>query len=499
MRILLVDDEQGSREAVRWFLKRQDHQVTECGSGEEALEKLAVGDYPMVLSDIRMPGMSGTDLAKAIKKMPNSWRTDIVLFTGHVDIQSALAALRAGVYDYLQKPVEARELASVIDRISEHQALLRENKALTERFHDAVNAATEETRQELSQMKQLVAESVIGKVGVFSGKMQALFEHAQKLHTDRSIPVLIEGETGTGKEIVAKTIHYGTGVDKDAAGTFVDINCAAIAATLFESELFGYEPGAFTGGMTKGQKGKFDLAQGGTLFLDEVGEIPLELQGKLLRVLQEKEYYRVGGLKKIQTNCRIICATNVSLEERVEAGTFRKDLYFRLKVGHIVIPPLRERKEEIVPLAQLFLRDAARQKGKLFASIHLDTGAILEQYLWPGNVRELKNVIEYATFAYDEVELKPGHVVKLVQTEPNRKKQKDLPVVNRPIVLPVPPDGYPIKQYTDDIIREILSMQHGNQTATARYLGMSLRGLTNRLEQQREKDDENLKNKEGAL
>ena len=489
MRILLVDDERASREAVRWFLKRQDHEVTECSNGEEALEKLTAGDYPMVLSDIRMPGMSGTELAMAIKLLPNSWRTDIVLFTGYGDTQTAVAALRAGVYDYLQKPVDAKELASVIERIAEHQALLRENKTLTERFDDEVNAAKEETRDELSKMKQMVAESVIGKIGVFSESMRALFAHAQKFHTDRSIPVLIQGETGTGKEIIAKTVHYGTGADKATLGAFVDINCAAIAANLFESELFGYEPGAYTGGITKGQKGKFDLAQGGTLFLDEVGEIPLELQGKLLRVLQEKEYYRVGGLKKIKTDVRIICATNVPLEERVEKGTFRRDLYFRLKVGHVTIPPLRERKEEIVPLAEVFLHDFARQKGKKFAAIQPETAKILEQHSWPGNVRELKNVIEYATFAYDEVELKPWHVIQQIHTEVAGEKPADMPVEERQLVLPLPPNGYPIKQYTDDIIRTILEMQHGNQTAAARYLGMSLRGLTNRLEQQRTKND----------
>lgn len=487
MRILLVDDERSSREAVKWFLIRQEHEVTECSNGEEALKRVTAEDYPMVLSDIRMPGMSGTELAMAIKKLPDSWRTDIVLFTGYVDTQTAVAALRAGVYDYLQKPVDAKELASVIERIAEHQALLRENKTLTERFDDVVNAATEETRHELFKMKQLVAESAIGKVGVFSESMRALIAHAQKLHTDRSIPVLIQGDTGTGKEIIAKIIHYGTGADKIPSGAFVDINCAAIAANLFESELFGYEPGAFTGGMTKGQKGKFDLAQGGTLFLDEVGEIPLELQGKLLRVLQEKEYYRVGGLKKIKTDVRIICATNVPLEERVESGSFRRDLYFRLKVGHATIPPLRERKEEIVPLAEVFLHDFARQKGKKFTSIQPETAKILEQHSWPGNVRELKNVIEYATFAYDEAELKPAHVIQSIRTEPPDKKPIELPAGARRLVLPLPPTGYPIKQYTDDIIREVLAMQHGNQTATARYLGMSLRGLTNRLERQRTK------------
>ena len=488
MRILLVDDERASREAVKWFLKSQEHEVTECVNGKEALEKMANGDYPMVLSDIRMPGMSGTELAIAIKQLPNSWRTDIVLFTGYVDIQSAVTALRAGVYDYLQKPVDAKELASVIERIAEHQSLLRENKTLTEKFSDELNAATEETRQELTQMKQMVAESVIGKIGVFSEAMRALFDHALKFHDDRLIPVLIQGETGTGKEIIAKTIHYGTDFDKVKLGAFVDINCAAIAPTLFESELFGYEPGAFTGGISKGQKGKFDLAQGGTLFLDEVGEIPLDLQGKLLRVLQEKEYYRVGGLKKIKTDVRIICATNVPLEEWVERGSFRRDLYFRLKVGQVVIPPLRERREEIVPLAEVFLHDFSRQKGKKFKKIHPDTGKILEQYSWPGNIRELKNVIEYATFANDDVELKSWHVIHLIQSDLTGKKQPEV-VGDRQIVLPAPPGGYPIKQYTDDIIKEILDMQHGNQTAAARYLGMSLRGLTYRLEQQKTKSE----------
>lgn len=494
MKILLVDDERSSREAVRWFLQRQEHEVTECSNGEDALLQLSTGDYPMVLSDIRMPGMSGTELAIAIKQLPNSWRTDIVLFTGYGDTQTAVAALRAGVYDYLQKPVDAKELASLIERIAEHQTLLRENRVFNDRFDDEVNAATEETRHELFKLKQMLAESVVGKVGVFSESMRVLYTHAQKFHTDRLIPVLIEGETGTGKEIIAKVIHYGIGEVQATVGNFVDINCAALAANLFESELFGYEPGAFTGGITKGQKGKFDLAQGGTLFLDEVGEIPLELQGKLLRVLQEKEYYRVGGLKKIKTDVRVICATNVSLEERVEAGTFRRDLYFRLKVGQITIPPLRARKEEIVSLAEMFLHDFAKQKGKKFTIIQAETAAILEQHSWPGNVRELKNVIEYATFAYDEKELKPWHVIQLIRSDVGGQKPVDLSTGEGRIVLPQPIDGYPLKQYTDDIIKKILEMQHGNQTATARYLGMSLRGLTNRLEQQRARNNKSVEN-----
>lgn len=488
MRILLVDDDRDSRAAVRWFLKDRDFDVVECTNGEQALAQLASADYLMVLSDINMPGMSGIELAKAAKQLPNSWRTDFVLFTGYADIQSAVEALRLGVYDYLQKPVDAQELISVIDRVAEHQALLRENKTLTERFQDEVRAATEEARNELSKVKKVLAESVIGKVEIFGEVMRSVFEQAQKYHSDRTISVLIQGETGVGKEIVARTIHYGMALDALSGGAFVDINCAAIAPSLFESELFGYEAGAFSGGVSKGAKGKFDLAQGGTLFLDEVGEIPLELQGKLLRVLQEKEYYRVGGLKKIKTDARIICATNVPLEERISQGTFRRDLYYRLKVGHLVVPPLRDRRAEIVPLALTFLVAASRQKGKHFANILPSAAKVLEEYGWPGNVRELKNVIEFAAFAYDDTELKPEYLDSLPQAG-----QKDLSTslpssgsqAGRQLILPFPIGGYPFKKYCNDIITEVLAAHGGNQTATARYLKMTLRALAYRLEKQR--------------
>jgi two-component system response regulator AtoC len=487
MKILLVDDERYSRQAMKWFLKHQNHEVTECASGMEALREYSRDNYPLVLSDIQMPGMSGIELAKAIKRLPNSWQTDIVFFTGHADLNSAVTALRAGVYDYLQKPVNPEELASVIDRVAEHQALLRENKNLTERFQDEVHAATEETRRELFHMQQFVAESIIGSIGIFSECMQAIFQQAQQLHADRSMPVLIEGETGTGKEIIAKIIHYGHSVNQLSAGSFVDINCAALAPALFESELFGYEAGAFTGGMAKGAKGKFDLAHGGTLFLDELGEIPLDLQGKLLRVLQEKEFYRVGGLKKIKTDIRVICATNVPLKQCVEQGAFRKDLYFRLRVARIVIPPLRERKEEILPMANMFLQDFALRKKKKFVQIDAAAARVLEQYHWPGNIRELKNIMEYATFAFDERELKPDHIRPLLQQygEPPAA----LPAGSRVLELSLPLYGYSLKSYTQDIILKVLAIHNGNQTATANYLGISRRALAYRLEEIRKRRD----------
>ena len=484
MKILLVDDEQHSRQAMLWILKRMNHEVTECASGAEALANYSPDAYPMVLSDIQMPGMSGHELATAIKRLPESWQSDIVLFTGHADMPSAVAALRAGVYDYLEKPVNVENLAAVIERVAEHQALLRENKLLTERFEAEVQVATEQTRQELVHMKKLVAESVIGSVGVFSETMKTIIRQAELLHQDRSIPVLIEGETGTGKEIIAKLIHYGSALNTLSTAPFVDINCAALTPNLFESELFGYEAGSFTGSMAKGAKGKFDIAQGGTLFLDEIGEIPPDLQGKLLRVLQEKEFYRVGGLKKLKTNVQVICATNVPLEQRVEQGAFRRDLYFRLKVAHLVIPPLRERKEEILPLAAMFLHAFSQSKKKNFVTITPETAGLLEAYSWPGNVRELQNVIEYAAFAFNDQELKPEHVLGLLQ---GRREEK--PVIKHSTVLevPFPPQGYSLKNYTDTIILKVLAAHHENQTEAAKYLGISRRALSYRLEEMRQK------------
>ncbi|MCE5286673.1 MAG: sigma-54 dependent transcriptional regulator [Pelosinus sp.] len=480
MKILLVDDEQHSRQAMLWFLKHQSHEVTECTSGEEALRKCAAENYPLILSDIQMPGMSGLELAAAIKKFPNSWQTDIVFFTGYADLNSAVTALRAGIYDYLEKPVNPEELSSVIERVAEHQALLRENKTLTERFNDEVNAATEETRRELIHMKQIVAESIIGSVGIFSESMREIVQKAEKLHQDRAIPVLVEGETGTGKEVIAKLIHYGKHFNPLSTVPFVDINCAALAPTLFESELFGYEAGSFTGGMAKGAKGKFDIACGGTLFLDEISQIPLDLQGKLLRVLQEKEFYRIGGLKKIKTNVRVICATNVPLEKCVAEGTFRKDLYFRLKVAHLVIPPLRERTTAILPLATLFLQKAAQQKKKKFTAIAPQTAKIMEEYDWPGNVRELQNFIDYAVFAYNDLELKTEHLAGLFE----ERRQPDLATPeSRVLELPFPKTGYSLKQYTKEIILKVLAAHNDNQTAAAKYLGISRRAMSYRLEE----------------
>ncbi|MEW6621976.1 MAG: sigma-54 dependent transcriptional regulator [Bacillota bacterium] len=476
MNILIVDDDRDSRESVADFLRQLGHKVVECADGREALKVYQEGDFPMVLTDIRMPHMSGIDLLKAISKLPGNSETDVVLFTGHGDMETAISALRAGAYDYLLKPLNVEELAALTERIAEHQTLRRENKVLTEQFESELEFATKEAREEASRLRKMMAEYTgLDEIGIFSEAMKLIVCQTQKYHTDRSIPVIIEGETGTGKEVIARLIHYG---DMETTANFVDINCAALTPTLFESELFGYEAGSYTGGLSKGQQGKIDLAKGGTLFLDEITEIPMELQGKLLRVIQEKEFYRVGGLKKIQADVRIICATNTNLEKQVAEGKFRKDLYYRLKVGHIVVPPLRERADDILKLAQMFLRLFAKEKKKSFRTISKEAERQLLAHSWPGNVRELKNVIEWAVFMYDDIELKPQHLkifkdgVQLKNSSPSANLDS----------FSLPGDCFPMDQFVDEVIEKALEMHEGNKAKTARYLGISRRSLYCHLE-----------------
>lgn len=479
MNILLVDDDTGSRTSVSKFLRRQGHQITECSDGEEALAVFLAGSFPMILTDIRMPAMSGIDLLKQIKDMPSGAYTDIVLFTGHGSMESAIEALRMGAFDYLLKPINIQELSIIVDKVAEHQSLLRENRRLTDHFDQEVQAATQETTKENSRLRMLAAKAEgIDEIGFFGNSMKSIYNQAIMYHRDRSIPVLIQGETGTGKEMIAKLIHYA---DFEEATPFVDINCAAITPSLFESELFGYEAGSFTGGLAKGQKGKLDLAAGGTLFLDEIGEMPLEMQAKLLRVLQEKEYYRVGGLRKIKSDVRIICATNINLHQAVEDRKFRRDLYYRLNVGQIFLPPLRERRETIVPLAEIFLHRFAEQKGKKFYRISTEAAEILCNHSWPGNVRELQNIIEWSVFMYDDIELKAEHLniadshgLSCPAAQPKALQP------NAPVMLP--PEPFNLDEYVDKIIYAALEMHKGNKSAAALHLGLSRRSLSYRAE-----------------
>ncbi len=479
--ILLVDNDRACRDSLEEFLSELGHRVVVCSDGREAWEVFQAGEFHLVLSDIQMPKMSGLELLRAITSLQSERHVDVVLITGHGDMQTAIEALRAGAYDYLLKPVHVEVLAAVTERISAHQALRWEHRVLTEKFDEQVKAATTETQQELLRLKKAYAQTVgLDGIGVFSEKMAAIFQQALKLHADCSIPVLIQGETGTGKEVIARYIHFG---DLPVTTPFIDLNCAALTPTIFESELFGYEAGAFTGGLAKGQKGKLDMAQGGTLFLDEIAELPVHLQAKLLRVIQEKEFYRVGGLKKIKTDVRIICATNVDMEKGLADGLFRQDLYYRLNVGRIVIPPLRERMEDILPLAGIFLAELAAKKGKKFRAISDAAAGVLLAYPWPGNVRELRNAMEWVAFMHDDLELLPEHLGIITKSKTNSEfpQSGPLPVVD-PLRFSLPEGQLPLEKYEDEIVLRALAKHQGNKSEAARYLGISRRSLYCRLE-----------------
>jgi transcriptional regulator with PAS, ATPase and Fis domain len=308
--------------------------------------------------------------------------------------------------------------------------------------------------------------------------MRRIREMAEKLHQDRSLPVLIEGETGTGKEVVARMVHYGKG---DVTTPFISINCTAIPATLFETELFGYEEGAFTDARKKGSIGKFELAQGGTIFLDEIGDLPLEIQPKLLRVLEERAFYRVGGLKKIKLDIRVICATNQNLLQKVREGQFREDLFYRLNVGYIQIPPLRERKEAIAPMAQMFLLQYAEKKNRRFRFLHKDAVPLLENYPWPGNIRELQNTIERVVLLYDDIEVRPDYIRFLTGDDnvfPGMQAETSL---LEPGNIKLPPDKLDLKVLEEEIVKKTLLKFNGNKTKTAEYLGLTRSALRSKL------------------
>ena len=498
MNILLVDDHVETCETLARFLERLGHSVTVRHSGNDALPVYQAQDFPMVISDIRMPGLSGIELLKAIKKLTHGKTTDVVLMTGHGGVETAIQAMRAGAYDYLMKPVNIEELAVLTDRIAEHQKLQRENQHLREHLHDEVREATVDARQEIARLQKLTQHAAgLPEFGLFSQSMRDIAKRCLQYHKDRSIPILIQGETGTGKELVARLIHYG---DATPTGSFVDVNCAALTASLFESELFGYEAGSFTGGLAKGRKGKLDAAAGGTLFLDEIGDMPAELQAKLLRVLQEREFYRVGGLEKIKADVRFVFATHVDLQERVKEGRFREDLFFRLRVGNLVLPPLRKRPEDILPLARIFLAEAAKHKKKRFSCLSKETERCLLRHPWPGNVRELRNVIEAAVVLFDEDILQPEHLVLLDLKEKSSGTNRAADVSPHDVKgnigsenvvqvgsarFAIPREAFALEELNERVLQQTLQMFGGNLTQAAKHLGLSPRTLSYRLKGQR--------------
>ncbi len=475
MNILLVEDDIPSLKNLSEFISELGHHVFESTDGLKALKILKKEKIHLVLSDIRMPHMDGQKLLNEIKKSPKLKDVVVVLITGHGEIKSAVEAMRNGAYDYLQKPMNVKELSIVIDRINEYIILWQEHKQLTEHFDQQVRKATKDIKEEIIVLRKAIAQEVgIADIGIFSDKMKEIIEKAEKLHNNRNIPILIEGETGTGKEVIARFIHYGRNC---VTSPFVSINCAAISPALFESELFGYDAGAFTGGNIKGQKGKFELAEGGTLFLDEIGELSSEFQVKLLRILENREYFRVGGIKKITADVRVICATNQNVKDCIAKGTFRKDLFYRLSVGYTKIPPLCERREEIIPFANMFLKQLHIKEKTQFSKISNEAKKILKEYHWPGNVRELKNTLTRICLFLDDTVIRPEHLEFLFYDfSPEHisgSQFRELSIGD----YCLPENEFDLNKFVLEIDIKTLLKTKWNKSETARFLGISRKVL----------------------
>ncbi len=364
--ILVVEDEPVQLESLAGFLTKQGYRVLKAATPENALATVRENAVDIVLSDFKMPRMSGVELLEAIKEINPS--IQVIIMTAYGTVESAIDAMKLGAADYITKPIDLYRLQVLIRNIVERKQLVSENRLL---------------RQQLSE--RFSVEGIISE----SSEMGRVLNIAGRV-ADSNASVLITGETGTGKELIAKSVHFsGSRHDKP----FVAVNCAALPDNLLESELFGHEKGAYTGA-DRQRKGRFETADGGTLFIDEVGEIPLSLQVKLLRVLQEKTFERIGSSIPLKANARIVAATNRDLEAMVRDGTFRQDLFYRLNVVSIRIPPLRDRREDIPPLAEVFVRRFASENNKRIAGISREAMDTLMKYSYPGNVRELENIIQ---------------------------------------------------------------------------------------------------------
>ena len=425
-KILIVDDELIMRESLAGWLERDGYDIDTAASGEAALEKIKDTRFDILLVDIKMEGMSGLDLLRYMSE--NDPDVAVVMITAYGSIATAIEAMKNGAQDYLLKPFDPEELGVIIEKIIEHQARARENLFLREQY------------KELARF-----ESMIGQ----SESMQAVFDIITDVAATDST-VLITGETGTGKGLAARAIHSNS---PRSEGPFVVVNCGAVPEHLIESELFGYQKGAFTDAKET-KKGRLELAHGGTLFLDEIGEISIRMQIDLLRVLEDRVFYRVGGTQPIEADFRIITATNRDLEKAVREESFREDLYYRLNVISFKMPPLRERKEDIPLLAEYFLRRFSREINRPVDRISREAMDEMMLYEWPGNVRELENAIERAVVVGKERILRPEH----------------LPFY-RATSLVAPPDDT-LKEVEKAHIIHILDSNQWNIARTAKILGI---------------------------
>lgn len=433
--ILVVDDEADLAQDLARFFEELGHKAEAAESGEEAWEKLLSNEFQLVVTDVTLTGMSGVDLVNRAfeKQVP----VQFVLISGQEQVIESINAMELGVLDFLSKPVELKDLEALIKK----------------------------ARDESSDYSFYTHAT--GTVRIFSQKMRNVYRKLRKLQDYPTIPVLIQGETGTGKEVIAKYLHFE---NPQIEGEFIALNCSSLGRELFDAELFGYEKGAFTGADSKGKPGKLKLAEKGTLFLDEITELTPDLQAKLLRVLQEREYYRVGGTRRQVVDTRIVCATNKDIERLVRQGGFREDLFFRLTTCKVDIPPLRERKEEILPLFWSFLRQIGDELKKHIEDVEPQVIDRMVEYPWPGNVREMKNLITSLLLFAD------GPVVTEAMLEPLllRNHRPDQVLHG----LELPDDGLDLNHLLIRIAAKAMERHDGDSPAAAAYLDISEEDLT---------------------
>lgn len=439
-RILVVDDEPVQREMVDGFLKKQNFEVIAADNAERALELFRQDAFDLVLTDQKMPNMSGLELLHAVHAI--NPETPVILITAFGTIEAAVGALKQGAIDYLTKPLNLEELLYRIRQVSDRYRLINENREL---------------REALRERHRI--EGIVGE----SGAMLDVLSLVRRVAPSEAT-VLIRGESGTGKELIAKAIHFGS---PRASGPLVKVNCAALPETLLESELFGHEKGSFTGALTSRQ-GRFELANNGTIFLDEIGDLPLHLQAKLLRVLQEREYERVGSSRSVKVNVRILTASHRPLEALIKAGQLREDLYYRLNVVTISIPPLRERRTDLTFLIDHFLRRFAEKNHKTIQGLTREAREILLRYDYPGNVRELENLIERAVVLTRDDVIGSGDLPLIVQDHEVMDEQgTNLTAA--------------VEAVERRMIRDALARSDGVQTRAAELLGISERALRYKL------------------
>jgi two-component system response regulator AtoC len=441
-KILVVDDEYSIRETLAMFLKEKGHELYEAASGQEGITLFDRFNPEVVILDIRLPDQNGLEVLSQMQRRDTLAK--VIMITAFQDMDTTIQAMKRGAYDYIHKPLDADEIEKAVNGALHTIALDREASLTREKW------------------KPLNTEVIIGK----SKEMRDIFKMIGLLCQNRAT-VLIEGETGTGKELIARVIHQ----NRECAGEpFIPLDCSAVVETLLESELFGHEKGAFTGA-NHTKKGKIELAGGGTLFLDEVGELPLSLQGKLLGFLQRREYMRVGGQQILQSRCHIIAATNRDLAVLVQQGKFREDLYFRLNVVTVHVPPLRERLTDIPHLARHFLRKINLELGTDVSKLHPDALKRLSLHPWKGNVRELENVLVEA------VVRARGKVILAEETEKILKKNHLLSMTSL--------SNYSLPVMEREQIQKTLSYVRWNRTQAARLLGISLPTLRSKIRKYR--------------